>query len=85
MESGTAQSHKMRLHSIQFRAGDAGQKQRCGAEKGIYIMMCNNNNNLWIILILIVLFGCGGCGFGFGCGNNCGCNNGCNNDCGCGC
>lgn len=87
MESGpTPLPPRIPLQSIRFRAGDAGQGKCCGAEKGIYIMMCNNNNSLWIILILIVLFGCGGCGFGFGCGNNCGCNNcGCNNDCSCGC
>lgn len=82
MESGTTRSHKMRLHSIHFRAGDAGQETSAARGKG-FIMMCNNNNSLWIILILIALFGCGS--FNFGCGCNNGCNNGCGNDCGCGC
>ena len=37
--------------------------------------MCNNNcSNIWLVLIIIlILFGCGGCGYG--CGSNGGCNN----------
>ena len=40
--------------------------------------MCGNNSGLWIIIVLILLFSCGG--FGYGCGNNCGCV--CGNSCG---
>ena len=44
-------------------------------------MGCNNGCGfgggcLWIILILILIFCCGGCGWG-----GCGCNNGCGNSC----
>ena len=46
--------------------------------------MCGNNSGLWIIIVLILLFSCGGFGYG-GCGgcNNCSC--GCENNCGCNC
>jgi len=60
-----------------------GRKEQSIAEKG-KTMFCNNcnNNGLWILILIIILFGCGGNGFGCG---NCGCdNNGCGN-CGCGC
>ena len=44
--------------------------------------MCGNNSGLWIIIVLILLFSCGG--FGYGCGSNCCCENTCCNNCGCG-
>lgn len=53
-----------------------------GCDGGMEQHMCGNNSCIWIILILIILFCCGGCGFGnCGCGG-CGCDN---NNCGCGC
>jgi len=54
----------------------------CG-ERVIFMFCGNGGNCLWIIIILILLFCCGGCGFGGNCGcNNC-CNDCCNNNCCC--